>query len=71
MKTTLDIEGLPKERVAYLKDLIMLWKKQGEDQPQKAEEDAEEDDVKPSDFIVKKSHIIGGEMTRAMAYEDH
>ncbi len=66
METMLDVEGLPKERVAYLKDLIMLWKKQDQGTPQ----ETDNDDVKPSDFIVRKSHVLGGEMTRAMAYEE-
>lgn len=62
METTLDVQGLRKERVSYLKDLIELWKKQ--DQPGQQEED----DVKPSDFIVKHSNVKGGRVTRAMAY---
>ena len=36
-------------------------------QDQPAEEG--DDDVKPSDFIVKHSNVKGGRVTRAMAYE--
>lgn len=64
MEATLNIQGLRKERVEHLKYLVELWKKQ--DQP---EQQAEEDDVKPSDFIVKHSNVKDGRVTRAMAYE--
>ncbi|MEW6756081.1 MAG: hypothetical protein AB1505_34660 [Candidatus Latescibacterota bacterium] len=65
METTLDVRGLPVERVAYLKSLIQHWRRQA--QPQAPLEG--EDDVRPTDFIIKSSRIIGGEMTRAMAYD--
>ena len=64
MEATLDVQGLPKERIDYLKNLIELWKKQDQSQPQ-----GEDDDIKPSDFIVKHSNVKGGKVTRAMAYE--
>ena len=64
MEATLNIQGLRKERIEYLKHLVELWKKQ--DQPG---QQAAEDDVKPSDFIVKHSNVKGGRVTRAMAYE--
>ena len=64
---TLDIKGLPQEKVNYLQQLIERWKEQAkartENQP------GDEDDVKPSDFIVKHSNVKGGRVTRAMAYE--
>ena len=64
MEATLDVQGLPKERIDYLKNLIELWKKQDQSQPQ-----GEDDDIKPSDFIVKHSNVKGGKVTRSMAYE--
>lgn len=65
METTLDVKGLPKERIAYLQNLITLWKKQDQNRHQ----ETEEGNVKPSDFIVKDSDVKGGRVTRAMAYE--
>ena len=62
---TIDVRGLPKEKVDYLQQLVRRWK-----QEQKPTAAQEGDDVKPSDFTVQKSHIIGGKLTRAMAYED-
>jgi len=71
METTLDIRGLPEERVEYLKSLIELWKKdETEEQDQKTPKSIVKRKVRPEEFIVKKSHIIGGNMTRAMVYED-
>jgi len=64
MEATLNIQGLRKERIEYLKHLVELWKTQ--DPP---EHQSEEDDLKPSDFIVKHSDVKGGRVTRAMAYE--
>ena len=64
METTIDVKGLPEGRIQYLKNLIALWQKQDAHSQQD-----EEDDVKPSDFIVKHSNVKGGEVTRAMAYE--
>ena len=75
METTLDLQGLRKERVEYLKGLIELWKKQD----QQLETKAPSPDmpmpivkrrVDPAEFLVVKSHVIGGEFTRAMAYDD-
>ena len=62
---TIDVRGLPKEKVDYLQQLVRQWKWE-----QKPAPTQEEDDVKPSDSTVVKSHIIGGKLTRAMAYED-
>ncbi len=62
---TIDVRGLPKEKVDYLQQLVRKWKQ--EQEPAPAQDDG---DVKPSDFTVQKSHIIGGKLTRAMAYED-
>ena len=71
---TIEVEGLPEDKVSYLEQLIRQWR--AEEQTQAEEEahaeeqpESEEEDVKPSDFIVKQSHIIG-ELTRAAAYED-
>ncbi len=63
----LDVKGLPQEKVNYLQQLIERWKEQTKARPEEQRED--EDDVKPSDFIVKHSNVKGGIVTRAMAYE--
>ena len=71
METTLDIRGLPEERVEYLKNLIELWKKdETKEQDQKTPKSIVKRKVRPEELIVRKSHIIGGKITRAMAYED-
>jgi len=71
METTLDIRGLPEERVEYLKSLTKLWKKdETKEQEQKTPKPIVKRKVRPEEFIVKKSRIIEGKMTRAMAYED-
>ena len=65
---TIEVEGLPEEKVSYLEQLIRRWRVEEQTQAEEQHE-SDEEDVKPSDFIVKKSHIIG-ELTRAAAYED-
>ena len=65
---TLDVRGIPDEKVHYLQQLIERWKR--ESQPADAPPKIVKRKVDPSEFIVKKSHIIGGELTRAMAYDD-
>ena len=64
---TLNVQGVPEEKINYLRQLVELWKGQAKARPEKQQGD--EDDVKPSDFIVRDSMIEGG-VTRAMAYED-
>ena len=61
---TIDVQGLPKEKVDYLQQLVRQWKLE-----QEPAQTQEEDDVKPSDFIVKHSNVKGGVVTREMAYE--
>ena len=64
----LDVRGLPEEKVQHLQQLIERWRQQK--QAEDALEPIKKRKVDPSEFIVKESHIIGGKMTRAMAYED-
>ena len=68
METALDVAGLPEERIQYLKDLIAIWKGQGEDSD--GLQPITKRKVDPSEFIVKDSDVIGGEVTRAMAYDE-
>ena len=63
---TLDVQGVPEEKINYLRQLVELWKRQDKVRHEKPEE---EDDVKPSDFVVKHSNVKGGIVTREMAYE--
>lgn len=74
MGTMLDIQDLPDDRVEYLKNLIALWRKQEGQEKKKQTRSIPTPIVKrkvsPDEFIVKKSHVIGGTMTRAMAYDD-
>ena len=67
-ETTLDVAGLPKEKIQYLKDLIALWSEQAEDS--EGIQFITKRKVDPSEFIVKNSNVIGGEVTRAMAYDE-
>ena len=73
MGTMLDVQDLPDERVEYLKNLIELWRKQeGQEKKEQARSVPTpiiKRKVNPDEFIVKKSNIIGGRVTRAMAYE--
>ncbi len=68
METTLDVAGLPEDRIQYLKNLVAIWKARGENsgglQPIIKRKFA------PSEFIVKDSDVVGGEVTRAMAYDE-
>ena len=64
---TLDVRGVSEEKINYLQQLVELWKGQGKARPE--EQQGDEDDVKPSDFIVKHSNVKGGIVTREMAYE--
>jgi hypothetical protein len=59
----IDVQGLPKEKVNYLQRLVAQWKLEQEPAPE------QEEDVNPSDFIVKHSNVKGGIITREMAYE--
>ena len=67
--TTLDITDLSDEKVAYLKSLIAQWKK-GEAEKVLSSPHGGKRTVDPNEFIVKPSHIIGGKLTREMAYDD-
>jgi hypothetical protein len=64
MEATLNLQGLRQERIEYLKHLVEFWKKHDLSGQQTTE-----DEVKPADFIVKRSDVKGGRVTRAMAYE--
>ena len=64
---TLDVRGLPEEKVQYLQELIERWKQQ--EQTTDAPTPIKKRKVDPSEFIVRHSNIKG-ELTRAMAYED-
>lgn len=64
MERTLDVAGLAEDRVQYLKNLIALWKERDS-----ALQEADTEDVQPSDFAVRPSDVKGGRVTRAMAYE--
>ena len=68
METTLDVAGLPEERIQYLKSLIATWKGQSRDSD--GLQPIAKRKVDPSEFIVKDSDVIGGEVTRAMAYDE-
>lgn len=69
MEATLDIQGLRKERVEYLKGLIELWKKQDSQFPEGVGSSARGNDLdKDIVFATHKSHIVGG-IRRATAYE--
>lgn len=58
---TLDIRGLPREKVKYLEQLIQKWRQEEKDQ-----QDGEEEEIV---FPTHKSNVIG-KLTRAAAYED-
>ena len=70
METTLDVRGLPEDRIEYLKHLITLWKDQETKAPSLTVPTTVKRNVHPSEFLVVKSHVIGDEVTRAMAYDE-
>ena len=71
MEKTLNVGGLPEERIQYLKDLIALWKKHGAgEKTPGAPKPIIKRKVDPSEFLVVKSRVIGGEVTRAMVYDE-
>lgn len=71
MEKTLDLEGLPEDRIQYLKNLIAIWRGPNQNaQATDAPKPIVKRRVSPDEFIVKNSNIIGGKVTRAMAYED-
>lgn len=71
METTLNVEGLSEDRIEYLKNLIELWRKQeAGEQATDGPKPIIKRKVSPDEFIVKNSGVKGGQVTRAMAYED-
>ena len=68
METILDVSGLPKERIQYLKNLVAVWKARGEYND--GLQPIIKRKVAPSEFILKDSDVVGGELTRAMAYDE-
>ena len=62
-----DVRGFPDEKVCELERLIERWKQaaQATDGPQPIIKR----NVDPAEFIVRDSDVIGGEVTRAMAYD--
>lgn len=65
---TLDVRGLPKEKVRYLQQLIERWRIEAPipDIPKPIAKRK----VDPSEFPAVKSRVIGSEITRAMAYDE-
>ena len=68
METKLDVAGLPEERIQYLKNLVAVWKARGEHSD--GLQPIIKRKVAPSEFIVKDSDIVGGELARAVAYDE-
>ena len=68
METTLDVAGLPEDRIQYLKNLVAIWKARSEHSDEL--QPIIKRKVAPSEFIVKDSDVVGGEVTRAMAYDE-
>ena len=64
----LDVTGLSEDKVKCLEKLIESWR-QGS-KPIPPVEPVRKRKVHPSEFLVKRSHVIGGKVTRAMAYEE-
>ena len=64
-----DITDLSDEKVTYLKSLIAQWKKREAEEVLLSPHGVKRT-VDPNEFIVKPSHIIGGMLTRKMAYDD-
>lgn len=69
---TLDVRGLPKDKVSHLQRLIEQWREEPvakQMQTPPTPKPIIKRKVNPDEFIVKKSNIIGEKVTRAMAYE--
>lgn len=58
---TLDVQGIPDEKVRFLQQLAVLWKKQADKRTSARKEEIV--------FATHKSDLIG-EFNRAAAYED-
>jgi len=63
-----DVRGIPDEKIGELERLIERWRQEARitDEPVSIKRRK----VDPSEFIVKESDVIGGEVTRAMAYDE-
>ena len=68
METTLDVAGLSEERIQYLKNLVAVWK--ARDKHSDGLQPIIKRKVASSEFIVKDSDVVGGDLTRAMAYDE-
>lgn len=62
---TIDVSGLPHNKVAYLNQLIEQWRREGE--PTEATPRSQQDE--PLHFTTQQSRVIGP-LTRREIYED-
>ena len=69
METTIDVKGLPKDRIEYLKNMVELWKKQIQNSARKNEIEA--DFAAPDRDIVFATHPskVIGPLTRDEIYD--
>lgn len=69
METTIDVKGLPEDRIEYLKNVVELWKKQAQEHLQA--DDVERSLVEPDndiEFATHPSKVIGP-LTRNEIYD--
>ena len=68
---TIDVTGLPKDRIEYIKNMIALWKKQdnGAENAIPPVPDIPKRKVDPSEFAVTDSKLKAP-YSRDLAYED-
>ena len=69
METTIDVKGLPEDRIHYLKNLIELWRKQDEKRQQENED--KQSTADPDNDIVFSTHPskVIGPLTRDEIYD--
>ena len=64
METTIDVKGLPEDRIEYLKNMVALWKKQARDSSREEAADPDNDII----FATHPSKVIGS-LTRDEIYD--
>jgi hypothetical protein len=69
METTIDVKGLPEDRIEYLKNVVELWKKQAQERLQ--DDGVGRSSVEPDDDIVFATHRskVIGPLTRNEIYD--
>jgi hypothetical protein len=69
METTIDVKGLPEDRIQYLKNMVALWTKQAQSRTQEQEDEQHIADLDNGlVFATHPSKVIGS-LTRDEIYD--